>query len=531
MAKKKNNLSDGCPPDSGSYHQIACSQRGIAISDDGRKGHRGGGHYIDSEYHLPLEDFVGTHFGRALLDLLSKKRPKGVLLERMISSYADPEISLSEKILFWPMHAIIRRLKGSATDEFFRWKVAQHSSTVRGIVATARSVAHFGLTLPQKFVVPLIVVWNFTNQCNLRCRHCYQSAQARPGADELSLSEKLRIVDELGKGYVPMIAFAGGEPTIHDDLIPVLQRCKRYGIHTTVATNGTTLSLERVRALRDAGVRYVEISLDSTDPDKHDKFRGVKGMWSRTVQGIKNVAATEGIRPGLAMCVHQDNYDEVEDMIELAKKLGATCFAHFNFIPVGRGRDYATGDLTPEQREDLLRRLNRHMQEGEIGILSTAPQFGRVVLAFAPVEGKMSASHCGGGGGRSARVVAKYLGGCGAGRTYVCLEPNGDVTPCVYMPNRPFGNVREKPLLELFRDSPYWDDLWDRSDRDGHCEVCRYKHYCGGCRARADAYFGSVKANDPGCVFNQSHWDKLVADGLACPEQKGGPIRQRHAFG
>ena len=76
---------------------------------------------------------------------------------------------------------------------------------------------------------------------------------------------------------------------------------------------------------------------------------------------------------------------------------------------------------------------------------------------------------------------------------------------------RKSGNgIREKRLLELFRDSPYRDDLWDRSDRDGHCRICRYKHYCGGCRARADAYFGSIKANDPGCVFNQESWDELT---------------------
>ena len=166
------------------------------------------------------------------------------------------------------------------------------------------------------------------------------------------------------------------------------------------------LSLDRVRALRDAGVRYVEISLDSTDPGKHDAFRGSAGAWARAVQGIKNVAAVEGIRPGLAMCVHQDNYDEVEDMIELAEELGATCFAHFNFIPVGRGRDYVSKDPTPGQREKLLRLLNRHMQEGRIGILSTAPQFGRVALAFSPADGRMSASHCGGGAGEGGRPPA-----------------------------------------------------------------------------------------------------------------------------
>lgn len=475
---------------------------------------------IDKEFHLAVENFFGSRLGRYFLRWLSAGKPAGTILERVIRSYADPQISLGEKFLFWPIHKLIRRMKGSATDESFRQKVAQHSSTVRGIVLTSRSVAEFGLTVPQKFVAPLIVVWNFTNQCNLHCRHCYQSSGSQPQADELSLAEKLQVVDELGKAYVPMIAFAGGEPTMSKDLLAVLKRCQSYGIHTTVATNGTMLSTERVRALRDAGVRYVEVSLDSTDSDKHDAFRGQSGVWERTVQGIKNVAAVEGIRPGLAMCVHQDNYDEVEDMIELSESLGVTCFAHFNFIPVGRGKDFIEQDLSPQQREDLLRLLNGHSQEGKIGILSTAPQFGRVALAFEPLEGRMSVSHAGGGGGLAARVVAKYLGGCGAGRTYICLEPNGDVAPCVYMPNRPFGNIRQRSLLELFRSSPYWQALSDRSDRNGHCQVCRYKNFCGGCRARADAYFGSIKANDPGCIFNQAAWDELInsSSTQACPQ-------------
>ena len=476
----------------------------------GNNGQSKGRDRVDGGFHLAIEDFFGSHLGRHLLSWLSADHPAGTILERLISSYADPQIPLGQKILFWPMHKIIKRIKGSTTDEAFRKKVAQHRSTVRGIVLTSRSVAKFGLTLPQKFVAPLFVVWNFTNQCNLSCRHCYQSSGPEPVANELSLAEKLRVVDELGKAYVPMIAFAGGEPTMSKDLFAVLKRCQSYGIHTTIATNGTMLSLARVRALRDAGVRYVEISLDSTDPAKHDAFRGHPRMWERTVQGIKNVTAVDGIRPGLAMCVHQDNYDEVEDMIELATNLGATCFAHFNFIPVGRGKDWAQQDLSPQQREELLRLLNRHSQEGKIGIISTAPQFGRVALAFESLEGRMSVSHAGGGGGLAARVVAKYLGGCGAGRTYVCLEPNGDVTPCVYMPNRPFGNIRQQGLLELFRSSPYADLLWDRSQRDGHCRVCRYKNFCGGCRARADAYFGSIKANDPGCIFNQAAWDNLL---------------------
>ena len=72
------------------------------------------------------------------------------------------------------------------------------------------------------------------------------------------------------------------------------------------------------------------------------------------------------------MCVHQGNYDEVEDMINFAEEIGAGCFAHFNFIPVGRGLKMVSGDITPRQREELLALLNRRMQQGGIGVISTS---------------------------------------------------------------------------------------------------------------------------------------------------------------
>jgi len=330
-------------------------------------------------------------------------------------------------------------------------------------------------------------------------------------ADELDLDEKMRLIDELASHYVAMIAFAGGEPTICPHLLPVLRRCQRYGIHVSVATNGTTMTPRLAGQLAEAGAKYVEISLDSVDPDRHDRFRGQPGMWKRAVEGMKAVVATPGLRLGVAMCVHQGNFAEVERMLQFAADIGAGCFAHFNFIPVGRGLNMADGDLTPAQRESLLLTLNKWMQSGRSGVLPTAPQLGRVCLAHAPVDtGRMATSHAGSSSGWKTRVVAKYLGGCGAGRTYVCIEPAGDVTPCVYLPHRVMGNLRHRPLIDIFRDNPYGELLADRDRRRSHCQVCRFKHYCGGCLARSDAYYGRLNAGDPGCIFNDKHWDAIV---------------------
>ncbi len=466
---------------------------------------------VDAGYHHPLETLLSKRWMQRLLGWLARRRPSGkTMIEELIESYANPRAPFWQRLKYWPFHLLIDRMRGSVPAETFRKRIGQHSSTIRGLVITARSVAEFGLTVPQRFSVPLFSVWNFTNLCNLRCVHCYQDSDHKRLEDELTLDEKLDLVDQMGEQYLPMIAFAGGEPTISPDLLSVLRRCKQYGMHTSIATHGGTMTPKLAERLAEAGARYIEVSLDSVHPERHDAFRGQAGMWHRAVRGMRYVVEQEGLRLGIAMCVHRGNYDEVEDMLRFAVDIGAECLAHFNFIPVGRGLEMTAEDLTPRQRERMLQTFNRWMQAGKIGVISTAPQLGRLSMTSAPIEGRQACSHAGSGGGEKARVVAKYLGACGAGRTYVCIEPNGDITPCVYIPHRLLGNIRNRRFVDIVRNNEFWEILCDRDRRTGHCEVCEFKNYCGGCRARADAYFGELNASDPGCIFNEKHWDALV---------------------
>ena len=480
---------------------------------------------VQLNFHHPLEKWLAHPSVRRLLGVLSHGDRRGqTALQRIITSYRNPDAPLSRRMKYWLFHLFIDRMRGRTDVETFRKRLANHAATVRGLVIVARSLSEFGLTVPQKFSAPLFAVWNFTNRCNLACKHCYQDSERHPMDDELALEEKLEVVDQIGRSYMPMLALSGGEPTICPDLIPVLRRAAKYHIHITLATNGTTMTPRLAGQLAHAGLRYVEISLDSVDPDRHDAFRGLPGMWQKAVNGAKSVVATEGLRLGVAMCVHQGNIDEVPQMIQFAEDLGADCFAHFNFIPVGRGLKMISSDITPEQRERLLVLLNEKMQAGGMGVISTAPQLGRVCLAESLVDiGRTTCSHAGSGSGVKARVVAKYLGGCGAGRTYICIEPNGNVTPCVYLPHRVMGNVRNKPLISLFRNNIFRDVLNDRSKRLHHCGVCAFRNYCGGCRARADAYFGQLHAGDPGCTFNDKHWQRLVEDGTAVANTSEAP--------
>jgi len=465
---------------------------------------------LPSPHHI-LEDILRTASARKLLHWLTIPGRDGkCLLERLCENYDNRNLRSLERWKWMPPTLLINLAlrRAGADRELWKRKLFHHPPTVRALALTARSIAHYGLTTPQRFVAPLLVVWNFTQACDLSCRHCYQNAAHWPAPDEMTLQEKLDLVDQMAEAGVPFLAIAGGEPLVSKDLLPTLEHARKRGIHVTLATNGTLLTSEMVARLKAVGVKYIEVSIDSLRPEEHDAFRGLNGAWARSIQGIRN-SVDGGVRTGLAACFTRDTIDQVDDVVKFAIDLGCQTFSHFNFIPVGRGRHILERDLHPGQREIVVRKLARHLQEGKINVISTAPQFGRSCVVYGSQDGVFATGHAGRGEGRKTMVLSRYIGGCGAGRCYCCVQPNGIVTPCVYMSSEKVGDLRRQRLLEIWN-CELFDVLSDREDRGDHCGVCDYRNYCGGCRARALSYTGDVTAGDPGCSFNLHEWNELT---------------------
>jgi radical SAM protein with 4Fe4S-binding SPASM domain len=317
----------------------------------------------------------------------------------------------------------------------------------------------------------------------------------------------MSFVGQLAEDDLAVLAFSGGEPLLSPHLFPVARKAHDAGMYVTVATNGTLLTPDMVSKLLDHGVEYVEISLDSVHPEKHNAFRGVD-CWERVVQGVENAVADGRVKVGIAATLTSMNVAELEELIGLAKKLGVRAFNAFNFIPTGRGKGMKEKDLSPGKREEVLQILWRHLQEEKIEIMSTAPQLGRACLSYSPSNGNYMTGHAGYGAGEGARVIAKYVGGCGAGRCYLAVQPNGTVTPCVYIPLT-IGSLREEKLRDIWHRSEICRMLRDRDLLASHCGHCRWRSYCGGCRARAYGYFGTLLGGDPGCINNLAQWEKL----------------------
>ena len=419
------------------------------------------------------------------------------------------------------MYPIVRWAveKGSKAFGVSREKLLEKFSNVywrRGLVNVLNGIAKFGVKKPFTPGAPFLVVWNFTQLCNLKCKHCYASA-GKPHPNELTTQEAFKALDKLVDAGVNIIAFSGGEPLMRKDIFDVLKRASDYGVFTAIATNATLITRDVAKRLKDVNLGYVQISLDGANPETHNGFRGVPKAFERTIQGIKN-CVEQDIFVEVATTATKLNYEEIPAIIDLCEKLNVDWWMMYNFVPTGRGRFIIENDLSPEEREKVLRVLWEKLRsKPKLQVLSTAPQYARVALQMEEEAKEKSGEivvpthfynpHLHG----QLLSLSDFIGGCGAGRFYCALEPNGDITPCVFFPLK-VGNIKIDDFKEIWENNKTFLDLRDRDKLKPHCGVCEYKYVCGGCRARAYGYFGDYLAPDPGCINNRQEWNKLLRE-------------------
>ncbi|HID95326.1 MAG TPA: radical SAM protein [Candidatus Latescibacteria bacterium] len=447
---------------------------------------------------------------RAFSFLLNRQEGDRTYLEKVLLHYAGEEVRFnpSERFYYLLLYSFIGLvLKALGVNRhFIQQEISKEPLYLKVIPLILESVARFGLTRPQNFISPLLVVWNFTNACNLRCKHCYQNAWKRL-PDELSLEERLDVIDQLDRMNLPLLAFSGGEPLVDREIWRIIEYARSKGIWLSLATNGTLITEEVARRLKEAGINYVEVSVDSAEGAKHDSFRGVPGYWRKTIQGIRNCVKA-GLPVGFAPTVSRFNYAELDDLYELACELGAERFYPFNFIPTGRAKQISKWDISCWEREEVLKKLHGYMLEERISVMSTMPQFARACIQYAP-KGPLPTSHYSTGIGVAAVYASRYIGGCGAGRAYCALQPNGKITPCVFIGDLVVGDIRQRSFRDIWLNSEIFAVLRDRDNLKDNCHSCDFRDFCGGCRARAYGYFGDITAPDPGCINNSKAWEEL----------------------
>lgn len=460
-----------------------------------------------------IEVAFGNPLARKLLSHMTSKCPHGYRsrLEHALKMLVEGvDKGVDQCSLDYIFLGLIVRLGAIITGgsiEAFK-EYARDPPVRRGLALILRGIAEYGITVPQKLPAPFLIVWNFTNMCNLKCKHCYQRAD-KPMPDELSLEDKLDVLRQLDEAGVAAIAFSGGEPTIHPHFLRVASEASSRDIYVSIATNGTVITREYADKLKSAGVRYVEVSIDSADPKRHDSFRGIEGSWERAIRGVK-ASVEAGLTVGIATTLTKTNVEEIEDVVKLGEELGVKRIIFFNFIPVGRGEDIIHWDLTPEEREEALRTIYRLARKSSVEVATTAPQLARVAFIESKCE-SVSPTHFVVRDDPGLKSLADFIGGCGAGRIYAAVQPNGDVTPCVFYPVI-VGNLKDHSFRDIWEHTELFKLLRNRSLLKDPCGSCQFVYVCGGCRARAYAYTGDPTGPDPGCIMARTQFYTLVKE-------------------
>jgi len=362
------------------------------------------------------------------------------------------------------------------------------------------------------FARPYVVSWNLTYRCNLACEHCYLDAGGTPlvgtenfaDRSELGTEECFKVIDEIAV-FAPecVTILTGGEPLLRRDILEIVRRASERGLWVVVGTNGVRITENLARRLAEAGARGLSLSLDALDPDRHDRFRRVRGAWRNTVEGaeILNRAGLPFIVQTTAGSHNLGDLDAIADFAH--DRLAAKVWNLYFLVPTGRGQ--FVSDMSPAQYDEVLASLYRIQGKYDRRMLvnaKCAPHYIKTVLENSVAGTDPIATDAGSAGTPSWPGIRTYsggAGGCPAGTHYMGIRPNGDVTPCPYLPVFA-GSLRSATLADLWTSSGLFTDIRRRSSLGGRCGECEMNGHCGGCRARAYGMTGDLMAEDPLCT-------------------------------
>ena len=136
-----------------------------------------------------------------------------------------------------------------------------------------------------------------TMACNSKCFHC--GSRCEPGAvSGLPMDKYLQVLEEVRENFDLrrlMLCITGGEPLLYPDFFELLGRANEMGYQWGMTTNGTLITREKAKLLRQTGMKTVSVSIDGLE-ESHDRQRGLDGGYRMAMQGIQNLIDEGGFQ-------------------------------------------------------------------------------------------------------------------------------------------------------------------------------------------------------------------------------------------
>ncbi len=346
-----------------------------------------------------------------------------------------------------------------------------------------------------------VVVWNVTRRCNLKCVHCYAHAKNTSFDNEMTTAQGKQLIDDLADFGSPVMLFSGGEPLVRKDLPQLAAYAVEKGMRAVISTNGTLITPEMARNLKEIGLSYVGISLDGME-EINDRFRGVSGAFKSALQGIKNSQAA-GIKVGLRFTINKFNVNEIPKIFQLLEEMDIPRVCFYHLVYAGRGSQMVEEDLTHEGTRaavdliiDETKRLFGKGKPKEVLTVDNHADGPYTYLRLLKENPERA---------KDVLELLKWNEGNNSGRGIGCVSWDGEVYADQFWRHYSFGNVKDRPFSQIWTDTS--ETLMGKLKEKkkfvkGRCATCNWLDVCGGnFRVRAEAVSGDIWAPDPACYL------------------------------
>lgn len=273
--------------------------------------------------------------------------------------------------------------------------------------------------------------------CNQKCLHCYAAGQNLAETEEISTEQWKEIIDRIREIGIPQITFTGGEPTMRDDLVELIDYGKWFV--TRLNTNGIRLTPTLCQKLYDASLDSVQITLYSNDSNIHNELVG-SNTYTQTVAGIKNaLEAKLNVSINTPLCSINQNYLST---LQFAFDMGVTYVTCSGLIVTGNACSDKSREtqLSNEKLYEILKEAKAFCDEHHMQISFTSPGW---------IDGSLIAE------------LGMEVPTCGACLSNMAVAPNGDIIPCQsWLSDIPLGNMLDKSWGYL-PTKDFWEIIWD----------------------------------------------------------------------
>lgn len=348
---------------------------------------------------------------------------------------------------------------------------------------------------------PLLVFYETTRACDLRCKHCRADAQPACDPNELTAANALRLMDQLTQFPMPpLVVFTGGDPMKRADILDLVHYAVSLGLKTAMTPSATPLvTTEAIRKLAAAGLHRLAVSLDGANEQSHDNFRKTTGSFARTLKIIADARAC-GLPLQINTTIAQHNFAEIDSLAGLLSSMEIELWSVFFLVPTGRGQ--LDQRLSADQCEEVFQKLFQHSKHARFGIKTTeAPHYRRFLLQ----QTKASPSRS------TATATGNQMVGTNDGKGVMFVSHTGEIYPSGFLPLS-CGKFPLDSVVRVYQQSTLFKSLRDSDLLGGKCGTCEYRNMCGGSRARAFAMTGDPLAEEPDCRY-EDHLKLLARNG------------------